>query len=154
MSQAQVVEEYQNTWRWHPKEEKLVHDRCIGSVLHVCNGQSQLGDVKLDLFTKCDIQASALALPFKNMSFDTVVSDPPWNLAFIPKYWKELKRVARKRVIVISLSAMKPGKGWSKPKYEVLANRQGFQLKVMTTYDKLGSMTLHVPLMTKERDGN
>lgn len=141
MTQTQVVEQYQNTWRWHPREEKLIHNRCIGTVLHVCNGMSKLGDVTIDLFTNATIKGSALALPFKNESFDTVISDPPWNLGFIPKFWKELKRVARKRVIVVSLSAMKPGKGWSKPKYEVLANRSGFQLKVMTTYDKLGCLT-------------
>ena len=65
-----------------------------------------------------------------------------WNLGFIPRFWKELKRVARKRIIVIGLSAMKPGKGWGKPKYTVLANQFGFQLKIMSVFDRHGLLTI------------
>ena len=137
MGNSEFIKPYMDTWRWSKYEEKIVHDRCIGKVLHVCNGMSKLGHVTIDMFTKSDIKADALHLPLKNKCFDTVISDPLWNLSFNAKFWHELKRVAIKRIIVISLSAMKPGKGWAKPKFEVLANKSGFQLKVMTIYDRI-----------------
>lgn len=63
---------------------------------------SKLGDVRVDLFTKCDIQADMFHLPFPDRSFRTVFSDPPWHLPynFRPKLLWELRRVTDFRLML------------------------------------------------------
>lgn len=136
MKQTQVVEEYCNSWRWSFHEENLVHKYITGSSIHICAGHSKVGDYQLDLTEHAHIKGSALNIPLKTKSFDTVISDPPWNLGFVPRYWKELKRIAKKRIIIIALAQMHEGRDWHKAHEEVISRQNGFQIKVLTVYDR------------------
>jgi len=75
------------SWVWSQKVEKLVKSRIIGKSLNVCCGLSEIGDVKVDIAPLKEgiIKADMNELPFKDNSFDTVVSDPPWKLNFFKR---------------------------------------------------------------------
>jgi len=138
MKQTQVVEEYCNSWRWSKHEEFLVSKWIVGSSLHVCCGISRLGDKRFDISEKVkpDILGDILNNTLPNDFADTVISDPAWNLGFIPKYWKELKRIAKKRIVVIALAQMHEGRDWHKIHEEVISRENGFQVKVLTVYER------------------
>lgn len=103
----QPVTLFKKAWVWSESEEKLYRKLCVGSTLHLCSGYSLLGDTKLDINhdMKPDVVADVHYLPFKSLSFDTVIIDPPWygpqNWMKWERIWKEITRVARKRIIVI-----------------------------------------------------
>lgn len=75
------VHEFTDKWRWPADVERFVRERCESPILHVCSGQSQLGDVLLDADARHgpDVQADMTNLPFQDMSFETVIADPPWK---------------------------------------------------------------------------
>ena len=87
---------------WPTHVEGWIATRLVGYTLHICHGKSQIGDVHLDLFEKqTDIHGDAAKLPFDELSFDTVLIDPPYNGVF---QWNhdmlsELARVAKKRIV-------------------------------------------------------
>ena|SRR3990167_10820461 len=136
VKQKQVVEEFVNQWKWSRHEEWLVSKWIIGQSIHVCSGSSKLGDIQLDLTEYAHIRGDALHLPLKDKSIDTVISDPPWNIGFIGRYWKELKRVAKKRVIFMGLSKMRDGKDLHLIHSEVVGREYGFQIKALLVYDR------------------
>jgi len=103
----QPVTLFKRAWVWSRAEEKLYAKLCVGSVLHLCSGYSDLGDCRVDINpgAKPDIVADIHYLPFKDQSFDTIIIDPPW---YGPQNWmqweriaSEMVRIARKRIIVI-----------------------------------------------------
>jgi len=88
---------------WPGEIEMWVRERIVGTSLHVCPGLSQIGDIRVDLNLAVipNVCADASRLPFGDMSFDTIICDPPYNGKF---QWNhnmlnELHRIARKRII-------------------------------------------------------
>ena len=73
---------FKKAWSWPQEIEAKVKDLCEGYTLHVCCGDSQLGDVRIDLEKQADVKASMHNLPIRPETFDTVVCDPPWELAY------------------------------------------------------------------------
>jgi len=73
---------FRKAWSWPFEVEQKIRALCEGMVLHVCSGESTLGDVRIDLEKKADIRASMYDLPIRPGSFDTVLCDPPWELAY------------------------------------------------------------------------
>jgi len=103
----QPVTLFREAWVWSEAEERIYSKLCVGRTLHLCSGYSQLGDERLDI--NPDVKPSVVAdvhwLPFRDLSFDTVIIDPPWSG---PRTWmkweqmcKEMVRVARRRIILI-----------------------------------------------------
>lgn len=95
---------FKPTWVWTKREEELIKSKTIGLSLNLCSGFSEIGDVKLDLYVESDVQADMAHLPFRDLSFDTVIFDPPWDL--IPNNYPKFKavtseiiRVCRRRII-------------------------------------------------------
>lgn len=87
---------------WPKDVEKFLENNLAGLTLHVCCGISKLGDVRLDLFQpNIDVRADASKLPFVDKSFDTILSDAPYNSKF---QWNhdllsEMSRVSKFRII-------------------------------------------------------
>jgi len=73
---------FRKAWSWPQEVENKIRELCEGSVLHVCCGESKIGDVRIDLEKEADIRASMYFLPIRPESFDTVLCDPPWELAY------------------------------------------------------------------------
>lgn len=95
---------FKPVWVWSKPEEELIRSRIIGFSLNLCSGFSEVGDVRLDLYVESDVQADMAHLPFRDLSFDTVIFDPPWNLTpqNYPKFKivvGEVERVCRRRII-------------------------------------------------------
>lgn len=87
---------------WTGEIEGFLRSRFIGTVLHVCCGKSQLGDIRVDLFEKdVDVLCDGARLPFPDRSFGTVLCEPPYNGKFrwMHDLLSELVRVAAKRLI-------------------------------------------------------
>jgi hypothetical protein len=87
---------------WPKDVEAWIAGELLGYTLHVCHGKSEIGDVHLDLFElKTDVRGDAARLPFEDLSFNTVVIDPPYNskLQWNHDMLAELPRVARDRII-------------------------------------------------------
>jgi hypothetical protein len=88
---------FKTAWAWPSHVDEYMRQNLRSPSLHVFNGSSRLGDVKIDLHTNATIRADALHLPIRDNSFQTVFGDPPWN---IPKHLRsrimyELRRVLR-----------------------------------------------------------
>lgn len=88
---------------WPEEVSEVLQSLLIPRSLHVCAGLSPLGDVRFDndIANKPDVLGDASKLPFDDMSFESVLCDPPYNGQF---QWnhdllKELSRVASKRII-------------------------------------------------------
>jgi hypothetical protein len=99
-----AVTQFRRTWVWSRRETELYAKFITGTCLHVCCGESRLGDVRVDVraTNNVNVLADMARLPFRDLSFDTAIWDPPW---IHPKNFRavfELARVARKRVLVIS----------------------------------------------------
>jgi hypothetical protein len=97
---------FRELWKWTKGEENFYSKLCIGRVLHVCSGKSSFGDVRVDRYEKCDVRADYRYLPFKDNSFDTVICDPVWGKSErldsgIMQWLSELRRVARKRIVIV-----------------------------------------------------
>jgi SAM-dependent methyltransferase len=73
---------FRKAWSWPREIEAKIKDLCEGKVLHVCSGESTIGDVRIDLEKKADVKASMFNLPIRPESFDTVLCDPPWELPY------------------------------------------------------------------------
>jgi len=72
---------YRKAWRWPKDTEEYIRSRAEGFTLHVCNGDSAFGDLRIDLYSQnTDIKADMNHLPIREESVDTVVCDPPWAL--------------------------------------------------------------------------
>lgn len=72
--------------------------QCKGYTVHVMNGNSNLGNLRIDAYTQnTDIRADALSLPLKDAVADTVVCDPPWMMDYRlkPKLMSELRRILK-----------------------------------------------------------
>lgn len=85
-------------WRWPKDIELLITSKCKGFVVHVCNGESNLGDVRIDKFSgNTDIIGDMLNLPIKTGVADTVVCDPPYEFSFTsrPKLVYECRRILK-----------------------------------------------------------
>lgn len=76
------------SWIWNKSVEDFVKTKIKGKSLNICAGKSKLGDVKIDLDPKdrSVIKADMKKLPFKDESFDTVISDPPWKIGYFDRW--------------------------------------------------------------------
>lgn len=87
---------------WPEQVSSFLQTLFVGPCLHVCAGKSQLGDCRLDLNEpSVHVRGDAARLPFKDVSWCTVLCDPPYNGKF---QWNhdllsELGRVASSRII-------------------------------------------------------
>ena len=89
---------YRKAWRFPEPVQQFLASRLFGNSLHVCNGSSSLGSVRLDKFSSdTDIRGDMCRLPFKDNSFDSVLSDPPWFMdnRIKGQLVKEIRRVLR-----------------------------------------------------------
>jgi len=89
---------YRKAWRFPEAVEDFIASQCEGFTVHVMNGESQIGDLRVDLYSKnTDIHADALNLPLADELADTVVCDPPWEMdnRAKPKLVSELRRILK-----------------------------------------------------------
>jgi SAM-dependent methyltransferase len=94
---------YQEGWRWGKSLRRWFHrelssitDPPQRPVLHVCCGESTLGDIRADIVPGCgNVRADAFNLPFADGSIPTIVSDPPYDWAIQHRmgFFQELARV-------------------------------------------------------------
>lgn len=88
---------------WPESIESFLPSLFWGSVLHVCCGQSLLGDVRADLDqgNHPTLICDAARLPIQSDAFDTVLCDPPYNgkMQWNHDLLSELARVTRFRLI-------------------------------------------------------
>ena len=95
----------QKCWVWNKKVSDFVKEKLYGHSLNVCAGMNELGSVKLDLDPqdRSIIRGDMINLPFKENTFDSVVSDPPWKIGFFQrmKPFFECVRVCKVGGIII-----------------------------------------------------
>ena len=92
---------FRSAFIWEKEIEDFVKENMKGYSLNVPAGQSQLGDVRLDIdknltmFEAYDMFKQKL--PYPNNTFDTVISDPPWKMGHYlrPRLFFELVRVCK-----------------------------------------------------------
>lgn len=87
---------------WPEQVEAYLQTQLVFPSLHICCGESLLGNVRLDLFQEnIDVRADAARLPFGARAFASVLCDPPYSGVF---QWEhdmlnEMIRVADQRII-------------------------------------------------------
>lgn len=89
---------YRKAFRWPGQVEAFIRSRARGFSIHVCNGESPFGDVKIDRYSnKTDIRADGHYLPLKGDIADTVICDPPWEMQYDLRgqFVKELRRILK-----------------------------------------------------------
>jgi len=89
---------YKKAWSWPEQVSDFIESRARGFTVHVMNGSSQFGDLRIDKYTETtDIRADALWLPMKSGIADTVVSDPPWDMDYVwrPRLMSEIRRILK-----------------------------------------------------------
>jgi len=99
-------------WVWDKTVNDFVKERVNGYSLNVCAGLSPIGDVKVDLEPRGSKIALAdmNKLPYRDNTFDTVISDPPWKIGFFQrmKPFFEAVRVCKVGGTIIYNSTWKP----------------------------------------------
>lgn len=92
--------EFKKVWAWPKEIEDFIASKIEGYSLHVCCGESTIGDIKVDKYINREnvVKADMYDLPYKDETFDTVICDPPWELPYHkrPKLLWELCRVLKK----------------------------------------------------------
>ena len=73
-----------------------------GKTLHLCCGRTRLSDAinfDIEKYAGVDVRGDMFKLPFRSNIFDTVLSDPPYKLAYDRRpYWvREILRVIKKQ---------------------------------------------------------
>lgn len=89
---------YRKAWRFPERVEGFIAAQCHGFTLHIMNGDSELGDLRIDKHSdNTDIHADALCLPLRDEIADTVVCDPPWSMdnRDKPTLMLEIKRILK-----------------------------------------------------------
>lgn len=86
---------YRREWSWPDWLEGEIGEHLEHPCLHVCAGESKLGDLRLDAYTDCDFRADMFHLPFKDQSWLCILIDPPWGIQnhHRPALLWELRRV-------------------------------------------------------------
>jgi len=101
---------FREAWAWLDEEERL-YRRLLGdcsSILHLFSGESDLGDVRIDVTGKATHRIfikpheKNYKLPFSDASFDAVIADPPWFNQYFIWLSREAFRLARKKVLIIT----------------------------------------------------
>jgi len=90
--------QFRKAWRWPHCIEDFFKLRIEGKhSLHVCCGQSSLGNVRIDIDpqSKRTHEGDMNNIPFENCSFDIVFGDWPWKLNFFQR-WKPFYEMIRK----------------------------------------------------------
>jgi len=108
MKRLASLEVFKQNWHWYEETDTWLKSMCIGYTLNVCCGQSNVGDVRLDIDERLrpDIYADCHALPFRPGSFDTVVLDPPFTYYRRIRWILDISLVARKRFILSTPNIM------------------------------------------------
>lgn len=106
---------YRPTWTV-PAWDEFVLGHALGTIVQVCPGGSMLGIARIDVTDKApgmNVKGSALSLPIRSESIDTVACDPPYEMGFPLRVvmQRELFRVARQRVI-FKAPWIPRGSGW------------------------------------------
>ena len=88
-------------WTFNIQLKTWFQKRMKGYTLHVPCGKTRFPNainVDLDPNSVADIIADMFHLPFKSNTFDTIISDPPYKLAYDKraKWVRELLRVVKK----------------------------------------------------------
>ncbi len=78
----------QTAWVWNETVTHFVKSRLHGHTLNVCAGRNPIASVNLDLdpHARGVIKGDMRRLPFEPHTFDVVVSDPPWKIAFFDRH--------------------------------------------------------------------
>ena len=88
---------------WSKNIENIIKENVKGVSLHLCSGRSGLGDVRLDkiiwkkykpYYSKANMLGHADHIPFKDNSFDVVITDPEY-ITLTPPFIKEIIRVLK-----------------------------------------------------------
>jgi hypothetical protein len=93
--------QFREAFIWEKEIEDFVKEKMQGYTLNVPCGQSKLGDERLDIDKRFSMKKAydmfKENLPYKNNTFDTVISDPPWKVGhyFRPRLFFELVRVCK-----------------------------------------------------------
>tara|TARA_Y100001937_G_scaffold128325_1_gene203993 strand:- start:1121 stop:1591 length:471 start_codon:yes stop_codon:yes gene_type:complete len=83
------VAKWIKSWEWPNEISDNVRSLLEpGKTLHICAGNSDIGDVKIDLDPKrADIQKGDMRdLQFQSNTFDNVIIDPPWKLGYYQRF--------------------------------------------------------------------
>jgi len=83
------IYKYQKLWTFPERTADFCKSKMFGKTLHVCCGNSILGDIRIDI-EKQEIQDSKSGfkmgdmynLPVENNTFDSVLIDPPWHIPY------------------------------------------------------------------------
>ena len=75
------------SWVWDKKVNDFVRKKVTGKSINICAGLSDVGDIKIDLDPKSNKvkKMEMNNLKFKDNTFDTVISDPPWKIGFFQR---------------------------------------------------------------------
>ena len=90
--------QFKKSWRWPHCIEDFFKLRIEGKYsLHVCCGQSSIGNVRIDIdpHSQRTHDGDMNNIPFENDSFDIVFGDWPWKLNYFDR-WKPFYEMIRK----------------------------------------------------------
>jgi len=98
-------------WIWDKSETAFYQGKLEGLVLHVCCGESLVGDVRIDIeaqepHPRDFILADYRHLPIRDKAFTSVICDPKWGKTErvdegIIQWLSELRRVSNKKVVIV-----------------------------------------------------
>ena len=78
----------QKAWIWNDTVTNFIKDKIKGYSLNICAGKNPLCDVNIDIDPKdrSILKGDMRLLPFKENTFDTVISDPPWKIGYYERF--------------------------------------------------------------------
>lgn len=88
---------FKQIWRWPKDLEDFITERAEGYVVHVCAGESRLGDLRIDKYTDVEVNGDMFDIPLDADLADTTVCDPPFNVGYHRRHYLhwELRRITK-----------------------------------------------------------
>jgi hypothetical protein len=123
-----------------PLNRLFLSREMVGRTLNVCSGTDRSGHVRVDvaMTMRPDILADVHFLPFTSKAFDTVICDPPFKMFSRLRWLTELRRLAKRKVIVCTPNVLiRLGHGWTRKIWCIDAHSMFMRIWQSFTHDIL-----------------
>ena len=139
--------EFREAFMWEKEIEDFVKEKMKGYTLNVPCGKSKLGNIRLDIDPTFSMRKAydffKDEIPYKDNTFDTVISDPPWKIGhyFRPRLFFKLVEVCKIGGTIIYNATWIPTSKYTKLKEVWIRQSSQFSnVSIISIFEKIAEV--------------